>query len=411
MALTDVGIRALKAGETLQKVSDGGGLQLWVQPNGSKLWRMAFRFNGAQKTLAFGAYPALGLADARKKRDEAKALLASGIDPSQQKRLDKLSKAISDATTFKAVAEDYLDKMKREGRAASTLDKTEWLLAMAYPFIGERPISEIKPQEILAVLKKVEARGILESAHRLRSVIGTVFRYAIASGRAENNPSAHLKGALTARQPKNRAAITEPAKVGALLRAIDGFFGQPTTKAALKLLALVFTRPGELRLAEWQEFDFENAVWTIPAGRMKMRREHRVPLARQAIEILRELQTFTGDGRFLFPGTRSALRPISDGTLIAALRRLGYDKDEVCPHGFRATASTLLNESRKFSPDAIERALAHEDEDEVRKAYHRSAYWDERVLMAQWWADHLDVLRKGADVVPFPKTSIAETAS
>ena len=399
MALTDVAIRSIKPTGEKQKVSDGGGLQLWISEKGTKTWRYAYRFNGKQKDTVLGQYPIVGLSEARKRRDEAKTQLASGIDPSQQKRLDKLSKAISDATTFKAIADEYLDKMKREGRAASTLEKTEWLLAMAFPFIGERPISEIKPQEILAVLKKVEARGILESAHRLRSVIGTMFRYAIASGRAESDPSAHLKGALTARQPKNRAAITEPAKVGELLRAIDGFFGQPTTKAALKLLALVFTRPGELRLAEWREFDFENAVWTIPAGRMKMRREHRVPLARQAIEILRELQPLTGEGKLLFPGIRSALRPISDGTLIAALRRLGYDKDEACPHGFRATASTLLNESRKFSPDAIERALAHEDEDEVRKAYHRSAYWDERVLMAQWWADHLDVLRKGADVV------------
>ena len=403
MALTDVAIRSIKPTGEKQKVSDGGGLQLWISEKGTKTWRYAYRFNGKQKDTVLGQYPIVGLSEARKRRDEAKTQLASGIDPSQQKRLDKLSKAISDATTFKAIADEYLDKMKREGRAASTLEKTEWLLAMAFPFIGERPISEIKPQEILAVLKKVEARGILESAHRLRSVIGTMFRYAIASGRAESDPSAHLKGALTARQPKNRAAITEPAKVGELLRAIDGFFGQPTTKAALKLLALVFTRPGELRLAEWREFDFENAVWTIPAGRMKMRREHRVPLARQAIEILRELQPLTGEGKLLFPGIRSALRPISDGTLIAALRRLGYDKDEACPHGFRATASTLLNESRKFSPDAIERALAHEDEDEVRKAYHRSAYWDERVLMAQWWADHLDVLRKGEEVAQLRK--------
>jgi integrase len=407
MALTDTQIRNAKPGEKVIKLSDGGGLQLWIMPNGSKLWNLAYRdLTQKQRKLSFGAYPGLSLSDARKKRDDAKALLASGIDPSQQKRLDKLTKAISDATTFKAVAEEYLDKMRREGRAEATLTKTEWLLSMAYPLIGDRPIAEIKAPEILAALKKVEARGILESAHRLRSVIGTVFRYAIATARAESDPSAHLKGALTARQPKNRAAIIDPVRFGELLRAIDGFYGQPTTKAALKLLALVFTRPGELRLAEWTEFDFDKAVWTISAGRMKMRREHKVPLSRQAVTILRELQRFTGEGRFLFPGTRSAMRPISDGTLNAALRRLGYDKEDVCAHGFRATASTLLNECRKFSPDAIERALAHEEEDDVRKAYSRGAYWDERVEMAQWWADHLDVLRKGADVIELRRTRI-----
>lgn len=401
MALTELAIKGLKGNGTLQKKSDGEGLQLWITPTGSKLWRYSYRFNGVQKTLALGQYPDVGIADARRKHEAARAQLVSGIDPSQQKRLDKLTKAISDATTFRAVAEEYLVKMKREGRAPSTLSKTEWLLGMAYPIIGERPIAEIKAQEVLAALKKVEARGILESAHRLRSNIGTIFRYAIATGRAEIDPSAALKGALTARQPTHRAAITDPVKVGELMRALDGFYGQPTTKAALKLLALVFTRPGELRGAEWHEFDFDKAIWTIPAGRMKMKREHKVPLSTQAVAILKELQPFTGNGKFLFPGTRSVLRPISEGTLGAALRRLGYSKDEICPHGFRTTASTLLNESLKFSADSIERALAHEDEDEIRKAYSRGAYWNERVTMAQWWADHLDVLRTGGEVVEF----------
>lgn len=402
MALTDVAIRALKAGSSLKKVSDGEGLQLWIQPNGSKLWRMAFRFNGAQKTLALGAYPEVSLSDARKKRDEAKALLVSGIDPSHQKRLDKLTKAIVHATTFKAVAEEFLDKQAREGRAETTLTKNRWLLEFAYPLLGERPISEIKAQEVLAVLKRVEARGTLETAKRIRANVGAVFRYAISTARAENDPTSALKGAIVAPKVTHRAAITDAVAFGGLLRAIDAFEWQPATKAALRLLPLVFTRPSELRLAEWQEFDLEAAIWIIPAKRTKMRREHQVPLARQALAILKGLHAITGQNMLVFPGIRTAQRPISENTLNAAMRRMGYEKEEVTSHGFRATASTLLNESGKFSPDAIERALAHQDPDAVRRAYARGSHWLERVNMAQWWADHLDTLRKGADVVSFP---------
>ncbi len=401
MALTDVAIRTAKPTNALQKISDGEGLQLWIQPNGSKLWRMAYRFAGKQKSLAFGTYPTVSLADARKRRDEAKALLASGIDPSQQKRLDKVTKAISHATTFRVVADEYLDKQKREGRSESTLAKNRYLLEQAFPALGERPIAEIKAAEVLAILKHLERRGTLETAKRVRATIGAVIRYAIATARAESDPTTALAGAIVAPKVKHRAAILDPVALGAFLRAVDQFDGQPTTVAALRLLPMVFTRPGELRMAEWREFDLEAARWVIPAKRTKMRREHEVPLATQAIAILKDLHALTGKGRLVFSGLRTVERPISENTLNASMRRMGYSNETVTAHGFRATASTLLNQSGKFSPDAIERALAHQDPDSVRRAYNRGAYWNDRVDMAQWWADYLEQLRKGADVLEF----------
>ncbi|MCZ8185033.1 MAG: integrase arm-type DNA-binding domain-containing protein [Beijerinckiaceae bacterium] len=402
MPLTDTAIRNAKPGEKIIKLSDGGGLQLWVMPNGSKLWNLAYRdLQRKQRKLSFGIYPGVGLADARKKRDEAKALLASGVDPSQQKRIDKLTKAISIATTFRAVAEEYLDKQKREGRAEATVAKNRYLLEQAYPGIGERPISEIQPAEILAILKSLERRGILHAAKRVRGIIGAVFRHAVTHQKADSDPSGFLKGAIVAPKVKHRAAILDPLALGAFIRAVEEFDGQLTTKAALRLLPLVFTRPGELRMAEWREFDLANALWVIPAARTKMRRDHEVPLARQAVAILTELHTLTGRGRLVFPGLRTVERPISENTMNASMRRMGYSNDDVTAHGFRATASTLLNQSGKFSPDAIERALAHQDPDAVRRAYNRGAYWQERVDMAQWWADYLDILRKGGEVIPF----------
>lgn len=400
MPLTDTAIRNAKPGEKIIKLSDGGGLQLWVMPTGSKLWNLAYRdLSRKQRKLSFGAYPAVSLADARKKRTEAKALLASGIDPSQQKRIDKVAKAISNATTFRVVAEEYLDKQKREGRSETTIVKNRYLLEQAFPAIGERPVAEIKAAEVLAILKHLERRGTLETAKRVRATIGAVFNLAISTLRAEQNPTTALTGAIIAPKVKHRAAILDPVELGAFLRAVDQFDGQPTTVAALRLLPMVFTRPGELRMAEWREFDLANARWVIPAKRTKMRREHEVPLATQAVAILKDLHTLTGKGRLVFPGLRTVERPISENTLNASLRRMGYSNDTVTAHGFRATASTLLNQSGKFSPDAIERALAHQDPDAVRRAYNRGAYWKERVDMAQWWADYLDQLRKGGDVV------------
>lgn len=403
MALTDVAIRALKPADKVQKISDGEGLQLWVMPVGSKLWRYAYRYNGEQKTLALGAYPEITLAEARKKRDEARALLVSGIDPGQQRKLDKITKAISDAATFGAVAEEYLTKKEREGLAASTLKRLRSQLRYVNADLGKRPIADITAPEVLAPLQKIDAKGTHETATRTKELCGAIFRFGMATGRRTDDPTQALHGALTNHRVKHRAAILEPVAFGALLRAIEDSDVQPTTKAALKLLALVFPRPGELRNAEWSEFDFEKAVWVIPAGRMKMRREHQIPLSHQALEILKELRVITGNGKLLFPGNRSVQRPISENTLNAALRRMGYDKDEVTAHGFRGTASTLLNESGKFSPDAIERSLAHQENDEIRRAYNRGAYWNERVTMAQWWADHLDVLKEGGKVIELSK--------
>ncbi|MCA3633618.1 MAG: integrase arm-type DNA-binding domain-containing protein [Methylobacterium sp.] len=403
MALTDFAIRAIKTTGEKQKFSDGGGLQLWVSPQGTKTWRFAYRYVGKQKDMVLGQYPAVGLSDARKRRDEAKTQLANGIDPAQQKKLDKLTKAVSAATTFRAVAEEYLDKQRREGRSETTIVKNRYLLERAFSAIGERPIAEIKAAEVLAILKHLEKRGTLETAKRVRATIGAVIRYAIATARAESDPTSALAGAVIVPKVKHRAAILDPAELGAFLRAVDQFDGQPTTVAALRLLPMVFTRPGELRMAEWREFDLANARWVIPAKRTKMRREHEVPLATQAVAILKDLHTITGKGRLVFPGLRTVERPISENTLNASLRRMGYSNDTVTAHGFRATASTLLNQSGKFSPDAIERALAHQDPDAVRRAYNRGAYMKERVDMAQWWADYLDQLRKGGDVLEFRK--------
>jgi integrase len=393
MPLTDAKCRNEKPARTLKKLSDGGGLQLWLQPTGGRLWRLAYRFDGKQKLLSLGSYPAVSLVAARQSRDDAKRLLASGIDPSQAKKEAKALKKET-ADTFRVIAEEYVAKLKQEGRAETTIAKIEWLLSFAYPDLGARSIKELRAPEILGVLRIVEARGRYETAHRLRSTIGSVFRYAIATARADGDPTVALKGALINAPVKSRAAVTDPKAFSALLRAIDAFDGQPTTLAALKLMTLLFPRPGEMRLAEWPEFDFKAKVWTIPAARTKMRRSHRVPLSTQAVAILKELQVITGRGKLLFPGVRSATRPISDNTLNAALRRIGYTQDEATAHGFRATASSLLNESGKWHPDAIERQLAHVENNDVRRAYARGKHWNERVEMMQWWADYIDRLKE-----------------
>jgi integrase len=403
MPLSDLGIRTAKPGPGIRKLSDGGGLQLWIMPTGSKLWRLAYRASGKQKLMALGAYPTVTLEAARRGRDRAKERLAAGTDPGQQKKLDKLAKALSEASTFAAVAAELLEKKKREGKASATIGKREWLYGYASADLAARPVADITAPEVLAVLRKVEAKGLTETAHRLRSAIGEVFRYAIATGRATHDPTQALRGALAAHTAKHRAAILDAKALGALLRAIEGFEGQPTTVAALKLMALLFPRPGELRQAEWSEFDLDAAVWSIPASRAKMRREHRVPLPRQALAILDGLKPLTGHSCFVLPHISDPRRCMSENTLNAALRRMGYSQDDMTAHGFRASAATLLNESGKWSPDAIERALAHQEEDAVRRAYARGAFWKERVAMAEWWADHLDALRDGATVLPFDR--------
>jgi integrase len=403
MSLTEVKIRSIKAGAKQFKLSDGKGLQLLITPAGGKSWKLAYRLLGKQKTLTIGPYPEVSLQQAREKAREARRQLADGQDPAEAKRIAKLVKAKEASDTFALVAAELLDKKKREGRAPATLGKHSWLHGLANADLGARPVSAITTPEVLAVLKKQEAKGLHETAQRLRSTIGEVIRYAIATGRANSDPTYALRGALISPQVQHRSAITNAQELGALLRAIEGFQGQATTVAALKLLAMLFPRPGELRMAEWDEFDLKDAIWTIPANRTKLRREHRVPLPRQALEVVAALKTFAGHSSYLFPHFSNPRRCMSENTLNAALRRMGYGKEDMSAHGFRAAASTLLNEANKFSPDAIERALAHQDPDEVRRAYARGAYWQERVDMMQWWADHLDALRDGATVLLMPR--------
>lgn len=404
MPLTDIEIRKAKPRPKVYKLSDGAGLQLWVYPEGAKRWRFAYRFGGKQKALAIGVYPDIGLKEARDARDGARHLLKENRDPSEAKKAARLAKATAYTNSFDTIAGELLEKKRREGRAEATLDKFEWLMSLAKPHIGHRPIAEIKATEVLAALKTVEARGRHETAKKLRAALGEVFRYAVATGRAETDPTGALKGALTAPTVTPRAAIIDPLAFGGLLRAIDGYHGAPETKAALELLALTFVRPGELRAAEWAEFDLDAGLWVIPADRMKMRRPHRVPLAPRAVATLRELQAITGTGRFVFPSVRTSARCMSEGTLNAALRRLGFTGEEMTGHGFRAAASSMLNESGLFNPDAIERQLAHVDNDDVRRAYHRADYWDERAKMMTYWADRCDAMRRGGEIVSFPKS-------
>lgn len=388
MPLTELECRAAKAAEKVRKLSDGSGLQLWVLPSGAKRWRLAYRFEGQQKTMTLGTYPRVGLADARRKREAARDDIAKGIDPAAQRGV------AADADTFRAVADEYLEKLRREGRAETTLWKVGWLLDQACESFGAKGVASITPPHVLAALRMVERRGRYETANRLRSTVGAVLRYAVATGRADHDPTGALKGALIRPVVRPRPAIVDPKPLGALLRAIDDYDGQPATHAALRLLPLLFPRPGELRLATWPEFDLDEAVWTIPAARTKMRRPHAVPLPSQAVNILEELHAITGRGRYVFPSIRTNARPMSENTLNAALRRLGYASDEVTAHGFRATASSLLNESGKWHPDAIERQLAHIEGNNARRAYARGQHWDERVRMMAWWASYLDMLKE-----------------
>lgn len=399
MTLTHIKITHAKARDRAYKLTDADALYLVVNPNGTKLWRMNYRYLGRQKTLHFGEWPTVSLADARERRDEARRKLAAGLDPVAEKKADLLAKRIAADNTFKSVAEEWVTKNEHEGRAPVTLDKIRWLLAMAYPMIGDRPVSAISPQEVLSVLRKVEANGRYESARRMRSVVSRVFRYAIATARAERDAASDLRGALITPKVTHLAAITNAKEAGALMRAIEGYTGHEITAIALRLSPHVFVRPGELRKAEWSEIDFGRALWALPAEKMKMRRPHRVPLSRQAVEILKELRELTGDGKYLFPSFRSAAQPMSENTINAALRRLGYAQNEMTAHGFRAMAATLLNEMGIWNPDAIEKQLAHLDGSQVRRAYTRGEYWDERIKMMQHWSDHLEQLRDGAKIL------------
>lgn len=403
MALTDVAVRSAKAREKPYKLGDALGLFLLVQPKGGKLWRLKYRVDGKEQKLSLGAYPEVGLSEARKRRDEARQLLAAGKDPGVEKKRAKLRSLLQSEDTFTALSAEYCDKRKRDGLrpwAPATAERSEYLLSLLDRTLGPLPITEIEPADVLAAIRKIEARGTHESARRTLQLSGAVFRYGVATARLRSDPTRDLRGALTTPRVRNYSAITEPSRVGELLRAIEGYQGQGLTRRALQLAPHLFVRPGELRHAEWSEIDLEGAVWTIPAGKMKMRKPHAVPLSRQAVELFREVYQATGPTGYVFPGLRTRKRPMSENTLNAALRRLGFSKDEMTTHGFRTMASSLLNESGKWNPDAIERALAHGDRDRVRGAYHRAAYWTERVEMAQWWSDYLDTMRAGAEIIP-----------
>lgn len=406
MALTDLQVKQATPRKREWKLSDGGGLYILVRPNGSKLWRMKYRQLGKEKKLSFGRYPEVGLKEARLMRDEARVEIGRGGDPARRRREEKIAAIIRQGDTFEAVAHEYIAKREAEGLAMATLVKSNWLATVLSKSIGHRPIAEITSHEMLAALKRHEKEGNYEKAKRLRSFASRVFRYAVATLRAEHDPCAPLRGALISPKPKHYAAITDPNKLGGLLRAIDAYEGNHTTLFALQIAPHVFVRPGELRHAEWDEIDIEAAVWRIPAGKMKSRRPHAVPLSLQVLAKLKQLRGIDANSRYVFRSLNSRDRPMSENTVNAALRRMGYTGDEMTAHGLRATASTLLNESGLWSHDAIERALAHQDQNAVRGIYHRGQHWEERVRMAQWWSDYLDQLRCGCEVVSLPAVAI-----
>lgn len=400
MPLTDSAVRNAQSREKPYKMADSQGLYIQIMPSGGKHWKMKYRFEGREKKLSFGEYPRVSLREARNRRDEARNMLTKGIDPAYEKKRNKLRAYAAAGNSFTDISREYCDKRRRDGDKAwapSTAKRCEYLLSLLDNSIGKMPIQEIEPIDVLAAVRKIEAKGKLESARRTMQLAGSVFRYAVATARLRSDPTRDLRGALINPTVTHYGAITEASKVGALLRAIDGYKSQGMTDWALKLAPHVFVRPGELRSAQWEEFDLEARVWTIPAEKTKMRKPHHVPLSRQSVALVEQIREIIKPWSYIFPSLWSRKRPMSDNTLNAALRRMGYSSSEMTAHGFRAMASTLLNESGKWSYDAIERALAHGDNNRVRAAYHRGAHWDERVAMAQWWSDYLDELRNELD--------------
>ena len=404
MPLTDVSIRNAKPGEKPIKLFDGGGLFLLVTPAGGKWWRLKFRSGGKEKLLSLGTYPEVGLKDAREKRENARKLIANGIDPSERRKAMKRDAIIAGANTFEVVALEWNDGRKSRvalGQYQKTLARMK---NDVFPWMGRRPISEIDAPEILVVLRRVDSRGARYTTHRLRSEISQVFRYAIATGRAKNDPAKDLIGAIPPAIERNFASITEPSKVAELLRAFDGFSGTFPVLCALKLAPLLFVRPGELRTAEWVQFDLGKAEWRYRASKTKL--DHLVPLAPQAVSILRELHALTGTGRYVFPGARTSARPMSDAAINAALRRLGYNtREEITGHGFRAMARTILHEELHQEPEVIEHQLAHAVPDALGTAYNRTKFLKERKLMMSVWADYLEKLKAGAEVITLQSRS------
>lgn len=407
MPLTDTTIRNTKPAAKPIKLFDGGGLFLLVTPAGQRYWRLKYRAAGKEKLLALGVYPDVTLAAARRKRDEAREKMAAGIDPGEAKKAEKRSARLSAENSFEAVAREWHAKYGPTWSASHGARLLRRLEVDAFPWIGGKPIADLAPPDVLDVLRRVEKRGALETAHRLHANVGQVCRYAVATGRAARDVTADLRGALPPVQQEHMAAITDPKQVAELLRAIDGYQGTFPVQCALRLAPLLFQRPGELRAAEWAEFDLNAGIWEIPSERMKRTKQgkasggaHIVPLPSQAIAVLRELHALTGNSRFLFPSVRTKDRPMSDNTVNSALRRLGYDGDTMTGHGFRAMARTILDEGLGVPAAIIEAQLAHAVKDPLGRAYNRTAHLPQRSEMMQRWADYLEQLKAGAQIIP-----------
>jgi len=393
MSLSDTAVRSAKRADKTVRLFDERGLYLEVAPSGGKWWRFKYRFRGKEKRVSLGTYPDVTLKEARTRREEARKLLEAGVDPGEHRKAVKRAELLSADVTFERVARTWFDKHMAD-RSDSHKERT-WnrLVADIFPWLGSRPVNEIKAPEILECLRRIEARGAIETAGRVRWSCSKVFRFAMAAGLAQEDPAEILKGALTRPTATPFPTITEPVKVGQLMRALDGLEATLIVRCAARLAPLVFLRPGELRQGEWSEVNLDKTQWRIPAEKMKSRIPHIVPLSTQAVAILRELAPLTSSGKYIFPSGRTRQRPMSENTVNAALRRLGYAKDEFTGHSFRKIASTMLNESHLWHRDAIERQLAHGERDEVRAAYNHAEHLPERERMMQWWADYLDELK------------------
>ena len=398
MPLTDAFLRTLKPPAKPEKHSDTGGLFILATPNGGKWWRLKYRFGGKEKLLSMGTYPEVGLKAARERRDEARALLAEGIDPGIERKMQKSARVTRDANSFEVIAREWLAKnapIWAESHTSNILRRMERDL---FPWIGGKAIAEITAPELLAVLRRIEERGANETAHRAKENCGQIFRYAIATGRAERDPSQDLRGALAPAKTEHMAAVTEPAAVGAMLRMFDDYHGTLITRCALRLAPLVFVRPGELRHAEWKDVDLDAGEWSFTASKTKT--PHVVPLSRQAVAILRDLHPLTGHARYVFPSPRTDTKPMSDNAILSAMRYMGIPKEDMTGHGFRAMARTLLHERLKFPAEVIEHQLAHKVADALGTAYNRTKFLDDRRAMMQAWSDYLDKLKAGAEIIP-----------
>lgn len=395
MPLTDAAIRTAKPQDKPYKLADGEGMYLEVAPAGGKWWRLKYRIDGKEKRLSLGTYPDTGLKEAREKRADARKQLAAGIDPGAHRKATKAARVAEHTNTFATVAREWHAKKASTWELITAHKELSRMEKDLLPWLGDRPLSSITAPDLLAVLRRIEQRGAKDTAHRVKQLAGQIFRYAIATGRATYNPVPDLQDALLPVRQTHHAAMTDPKIIGGLLRAMDGYQGTLVTRCALKLAPLVFVRPGELRNAEWSEIDLDKAEWNIPAEKMKMREPHLVPLSTQALAVLREIQPLTGSGRYVFPHPRTGQKPMSDNAILAALRRMGFSKDEMTGHGFRAMARTILDEVLQVRPDFIEHQLAHAVRDPNGRAYNRTAHLTERRKMMQTWANYLDTLKAG----------------